>query len=398
MLYFFIGGCELQFDSKYKELFLNVSMCHRLIYRDLVVSDDKRKVHITCTLHTAQLFLSVCSRTEINIEVTKCFGLPFILKKYRKRYGLLVGMLLCVLLVFQSREYLWDIRVSGCINTAENEVVDILSSHGLRVGCKISSLDIDSVENTVLIESDQISWIAVNIKGNVAMVEIRESLPVPVPESNSPANLIAKCDGQIEDIFVNKGNTLIHTGQVVRKGDILVSGIYDSLPWGYRYTRANGIVTARTFHTLKVTVPLKYKKKVYSGESEIKKSIVFFTKEIKLYRNTRFLGATYDTIYNEDNILRLPDGTRLPFEINKVTHVGYKYDDCIRSEIDAIDAAYLELDEKIDEIISEGATLLKKNITGYLCDDAYILDCELTLIENIAEIIEFEVVDQFLEE
>jgi hypothetical protein len=79
-----------------------------------------------------------------------------------------------------------DIRVDGNRELSDAEVIAELNASGLSLGKVRSKLDTDSIQNRVMISSDKISWISVNIIGTVAQVEIRESevveeIPEPEP-------------------------------------------------------------------------------------------------------------------------------------------------------------------------------------------------------------------------
>lgn len=387
----FLGGCHISVPIEQKERLLNVCMEFGLVYNEFRYDKKTERSYFTCTLYTAKRLKELCASRYISISVDSFFGLPTVLLKYRHRYGIMIGVILSVFIVYVSQLALWDIRVSGNKTMSESDVVTLLNDQGFEVGGLIRCMDVDIIENRVLICSKDISWISINIVGNVAFVEVRESLQVQEKDNDTdPANLVASKDGQIEFVEVYEGEPKVTKGQLVRRGDILVSGIYDSFPWGYRYTRAKGEIIARTVCTLRVEIPYEYYEKVYSGEIIEEKTIVFFSKPIKLCRNTGFLGATYDTIYKIEQ-LRFPNGIRLPLETHKKTYLGYTHESFKRTPEQAIDIAYQDLDGQISELINSGATILKKNVTGEIGDSSYILMCTLTMLENIAETVEFEV-------
>jgi len=389
LLYFFCGGCRIAAKKYDAERILNICMRYGFVYRNFrFVNDD---ISFECSLYTASLLEKICNDRKIEINKNEVFGLPKIISNYRKRIGILIGFVLICAITFISGRFVWDIRVSGCEKTNVNMIINELKSQNFRLGTYLPGIDVDIIENAVLINSPDISWIAINLKGTVAYVEIREKEIVPEnTESNTPANLIASRDGLIEYFEISRGNTAVKIGQNVRKGDLLVSGIYESNVWGYGYMRPQGDVYARTVREISVEIPLKYQEKVYTGEEIVKKTLFFFSKPIKLYRNTGFLGETYDTINSVKNIIFF-DGTHLPFSSETITYLPYIYEDRSRTQDEAIDLAYDELDTLIRELTEGGASLLRKNTNGFFLDDSYILDCNITLIENIAQISEFEV-------
>ncbi len=389
-IYFLSGGVKITAAAADAEKILNICMRYGFVYRYMMRKDDD--FSLECSMYTADMLKQVCTRCEIKISIVKKYGLPYILSKYRKRTGLLSGLILAAALIICSELFLWDIRVTGCESIGEQAVIAELCDQNLGLGSYIPGLDVDIIENRVLINSPDISWISINLKGSVAYVEIREKVPEPPAKRNNPANLLAAHDGQIEAIEAEKGSVAVKVGQHVRRGDLLVSGVYDSAVFGYRYTRAAGSVFARTVRQIQVEIPLKYEVKSYTGDEQREIAVFFFSRAIKLYRNTGFLVGSYDTISNVENFC-LFDGTRLPFSYETTTYRWYAIETAERDSLEATELAYDELNRRIAEFTENGATLLKKQISWSLTDDAYILDCTATLIENIAVTVEFEVLE-----
>lgn len=388
LIYFFCGGCRLCAAPYEAEKILNICLHYRFVYRNMKRSKDF--FTLECSMYTANMLCSVCEKYGIAIKVIEKYGLPDVFIRYRKRIGILAGFIISAVLIIWSEQFVWDIRVKGCENIDEIIVKKELSDQNFRLGTYIPGIDIDMIENRVLIYSQDIAWISINMKGSVAYVEIREKTAEPEKKSDRPANLIALWDGMIETIEATEGNIMVRVGQHVRKGELLVSGVYDSNVWGYRYTRAAGNVYARTVREIHVEIPLYYEERRYSGEEYSEITLFFFSKPIKLYRNTGFLVGTYDTICKEENIC-LFDGTRIPLTVITTINRWYTCETLKRDTNTAMELAYDKLDVELAKFLSDGAVLLGKNITWTITDDTYVLDCTATLIENIAGIAEFEV-------
>lgn len=388
--YLLFGGCELSAHICHTETLMNMCMRHRLVYSGLALDRDAGRVRLCCTPYTASLLATLCRGVGIRLHVDRRFGLPHQVLLYRRRPGLLVGPLLAAAIVVASGQYVWDVRVSGNVLLSEDEVVEALAHRGLAVGSRIGRLDVDSIENCLLIDSDSISWVAVNLSGNVASVEIREQLPEPQPEPTSPANLVAQRDGRIERIEAYDGWAVVTVGQYVRGGELLVSGLSDSERLGWRCIRARGAVFARTMREIHIEIPFEYEQKCYDGEVVRQKKLIFFGKSIKFYKNTGFLGSTYDTICNVDRCC-LFGAWRLPLWLESTEHRHYSLEVCRHSDEQAMELAYAELEHRLSELRDGGAEILKSEINGQIGESAYVLDCTLTLIENIAETVEFSV-------
>ena len=240
-----------------------------------------------------------------------------------------------------------------------------------------------AIENRVLIESDEISWISVNIIGTVAEVEIREIEVEEEREQYLASNIVAARDGQIELFEDVRGNIILNIGDYVRKGELIVSGLYDSQTQGIRYTDAKGRVLARTERDISVSIPLKYEKKRYTGRVFTEKYLIFFEKEIKIYTNAGNLYASCDTIDTVEYINFFSAG-ELPVGVRTVKHMEYVYEDAERTPEEAERLADYKLSCDLAALADDGE-LLRKSKVYRVTDTAYIIDCHIQRIENIAE-------------
>ena len=326
----------------------------------------------------------------IHSEVKSRHGLPHVAWKYRKRYGVFLGLAASAFMMILSGMIVWNIRVVGNSSLDEGQIKDALRQSGLDVGMWIWEIDTPVLENRILIENDEIAWISINIKGSVAEVEIRESVPEPPSEDMLCADVVALSDGVVEWIENARGNILVTAGDTVSAGDILISGYYpadDTV--GERYAVAKGKVYARTTRYFEVSVPLTYERKRYTGAQKSKNYLVFFKKEVKIFGNSRNLWKNCDTINTVEYFETLSHDT-MPFGIRTERYLEYVTETVTRSEESAIELALYMLRCKMADGVSDG-TLVKKEITGEFVDGEYRLVCKAEYIENIAVTVEREI-------
>ena len=259
----------------------------------------------------------------------------------------------------------------------------------MTVGDTLKDLETGVLENRMLIASDEISWISINLRGTVAQVEIRETIPIPEEERFAAANLVAARDGRIEWMEDVRGNVAVQVGDAVSEGELLVGGVYDIERGGYRYTRARGKVYARTEREFTVEVPLQYEKKTYTGEEKVEKYWIFFEKEVKFFGKCGNLTGSCDTI-NTVEYFTLPGDVRLPFGIRTVRQTEYVTEVTERSGESAIEQAYYQLRCQMESEVPEGV-LVSKELTAELSDTCYRLVCRAAYLENIAKTQEIEI-------
>ncbi len=390
-LFFFCGYETVSCTAPYRTALLNICFSQQIPYRDFSVLEDGG-VSFTVSMHSAKKLSEHCALSGITLRRTNQGGIPYLAIRYRKRAGIFLGTLIALFLLLFSERYVWDIRISGNENMTHEEVVAELNACGFGIGSYIPDVETVVLENRVLIASDRISWIAIELDGTVARVQIIENTAAPPEEDLSrPANLIATADGQIESVALFRGNCLVTVGQAVKKGDLLVSGLYDTASGGYRYTRAAGEVFARTERTFCVEIPFADTQKVYEDEKYREIVLNFFGFSIKIFKSTGNLPLECDII--EKNKILEPFGlSDLPIGWTVTTAKCYRTEPITRTREEALNLAYAELEQELSAL-SPNVQLLSKAITTEWNDGSVRLVCTIRCIENIAEQSEIELTD-----
>lgn len=388
-----LGGRKFFVPREHATAVMNVLLEKGYSYEQVCFTREG-DVTLVCALASAKAFAADCAERGLSVTVVGDSGLPPLLLRYRKRFGLLLGGMLAVLLVFLSEQFVWDVRISGNVNLSEEEVLEELEACGLSVGSYIPRLHTVSLENRVLMHSERISWLSVCLDGTVAQVQVIEHVPPTVGEEShaSPANVVASCDGQIEWVELYRGNCAVKIGQAVRKGDLLISGVYDSATQGSRYTRAAGRVLARTERVFHIEIPLSCETKCYGKTQLSSLSMNFFDFFFNFYKKGGNGDEMYDII-TEEICFSWFGSHALPFSLTAERAVLYEMQPYRRTAQEASDLAYAALEYALSAL-SDDAQLLRKSIVPTLTEDAFVLECTVVCIEDIACQLDFEMIQQ----
>ncbi len=387
---FFFGGKRVGANAQNATALLDLCMRQGLSYADFFC-DETGSVSFVCSCRFANKLQKLCAAEGIEIKLSSPLGLPAFFYRYRKRAGLMLGTLLSIGLMLFSQKFVWDIRVTGNTSMSESEVLAELEACGFGVGSYIPGFRAGELENRVLISSDKISWIAVYLDGTVATVQVVEHAPKPPEEDLSkPANLVAAFDGQIEMVQLYRGDCVVKVGQAVKKGDLLVSGIYDSQTQGFRYTRAAGMVLARTEQHLTVEIPLVYEEKVYGEAQRGEITLHFFGFSGKILKSSGNVTDKCDII-EEEKGLEWFGISSLPVGVTQTSYLPYEIREATRTPEVALELAYIELERQLS-VLAKDAQLLKKTISTTLTETSLILECDLLCIMDIATQVEFEMI------
>ncbi|MBQ9747519.1 MAG: sporulation protein YqfD [Clostridia bacterium] len=269
-------------------------------------------------------------------ETRRRLGFAALIRRHRDRAGLLIGGICALLLMLCSSLFVWDVTVTGNERISEHAMLEALASEGLYPGAFIPSLDTEKIEQRIALTVDGVSFFSINLRGTVAKTEMRERIVnTEIVDLQTPSNLVASSDGQIVAVEVTGGVAKVHAGQIVKRGEILASGIIDSAALGYRTVRARGNVTARVTRTHSVTVPLTDEQTVHTGVTHCTYTVKFFSKSLKLFGKDSIWDETCDRIEEERRIY-LFGVIKLPIFITKTTYAEYETIPVTRTEDEAL--------------------------------------------------------------
>lgn len=185
------------------------------------------------------------------LVVVRKKGLPFLLSRYRRRKGILAGLLLFAGILYFFSCFIWSVEIHGNSRVSSAEITRALSASGIRPGAFRLTLNLRRAENQTLIRLPDLSWLTVNLRGSTAFVEVRERVyPPEVVPAGEPCNIRAAQTGQILSIEAYEGMALLKKGDSVKKGDIIVSGVIEEKTGVLRLVHAKAAVTAKTERTL----------------------------------------------------------------------------------------------------------------------------------------------------
>jgi similar to stage IV sporulation protein len=216
---------------------------------------------------------------------------------------------------------------------------------------------------------------------------VKETLTQDKSEKNQYTNIVASDSGQIVEMKIFNGEKIVALKDVVKEGDLLISGISTSQSQGVKYTNASGEVYAIVNKDIKICIPYENEKKTYIGKVYTKKRLKIFSKEINFYINNNKYVEICDKIEKEKQIL-LFGKYKLPIIIYETRYYPYQIDKTVYSKSEAIDVAMAKLRHDLDVILMN-AKLVSKSIKTSNNDTSILVNCNIYIIKNIAREAEF---------
>ncbi len=253
---------------------------------------------------------------DCTLSVEKKAGVPYFLRRFRKRYALLAGIALCLVFLLFGTFFIWDFQIEGNETVTDEAILRCLEEHGVGLGTFGFAIDSDDLRNHILLDMPELVWITVNVSGCQAQVQVRERKPAPTPaDKRTPQNVVARRDGLVLKISALGGVKQVQPGMTVVKDQLLISGIEDTGTFGARVKAGMGTVTARTWYTLRTSVPLTAEKKVPTGEEKSRWALIFGTHRVKFYGNSSDSLTECDKIRTRTQLR--PFGISLPVTVER---------------------------------------------------------------------------------
>jgi similar to stage IV sporulation protein len=367
----------------------NEMMRHDIRYVSLKAEEKYRSFTVT-----DKAYKRLCSLEAYRESSAECVcrrGLPYLIFRYRRRYGLVVGALLLLILTRLSTLYVWDVSVEGNRSISDAEVLDCLSELGFGVGSKISDTDFYGICHRLLLVNDGISWVSVNMEGTRAVVRLKERKTSDITDNNSPSNLVAETDGEIIRTETVSGQLEVKVGQTVRAGELLVSGVVEAGQGDsgrFVLVRSRARIFARTKRVIVAEIPLVSEEKVVVGRKNQKKSLIFFGKMLKLQENYSISGDNCDIIRVNRRIVlfeNMSKALQIPLPII-ISNEYLPVTETIRvtlTEEEALSRAEATVSQRILETMPE-AELITRESYYEIAGDTLILTVTLECIEDIA--------------
>lgn len=321
----------------------------------------------------------ICARKSgVKTSMRRRVGVPFIIHRYRRRWGLAAGAVFLVLCLSFLSTKIWLIDVSGNSSVTDDEIIECVKEAGLFIGATKSKLNPPQISLYASGKIEKLSWISVNITGSCANIEVREGFDSPkIKDSSGQYNLVASRDAQLVILETYNGSAQAKIFNPVLKGEVLISGIDQNKDESAAFTHADGYAVGRTedkfnidcttdekayksklirrvkkLYFFGIEIPLGKVPKDYDSKFDFKKYFslgakampfgIFYTdyskreadekalsqKQTKLVACTRFLKAavkyseTHQTIKSSYNIKTTDAGSRLTADFAGYENIG----------------------------------------------------------------------------
>lgn len=202
--------------------------------------------HFFCRIYARDLrrLQEIADDFGIRLERTAQRSLIGWLRRYRLRFGIPLGILLCAGILFYFSNVVATIEIRGNSAVSDSVILAVLARDGIAEGTWIGDIDFTSSERHLRAAVEEIAWVAMRNTGNRLVVEISEATPkVEMLDERTPCNIVSLYDAQITDVRVYSGHLTRMIGDGVAAGDMLVSGVFEDDKGHVTYRHAIADIT-----------------------------------------------------------------------------------------------------------------------------------------------------------
>lgn len=306
------GYLEVAVTGSRPEAFVNLAVATGLDLWDVRRSPTGLVAHMR--LRDFFRVRPLARRARCRVRVSRRRGLPFWLRRVRRRWGLALGAALCGAAVLWLSSHIWFIQVRGAVQVDHRAVRAGLAQLGLRPGAWRWQVDVARIERDLPRLVPEVGWLTVRLEGVRAVVEVVERATVRPAGNPGRVDLVAGKDNcVVEEVITFAGMPVVRTGAVPRAGEVLIEGIlyeFTSPPVRGPFTppeawpprpdkpvgvlRAEGQVWARCYYTGYAEVPLWYEERVPTGRRATQVVLRWHGREILLKGPPQSPYAAYD--------------------------------------------------------------------------------------------------------
>ena len=311
-----------------------------------------------------------------NINIYKRLGINGIKDKILEIKYLIITFIICLIITHIISNIIVKIDVISSSKNIRELLYSELNNSGIKkFSYKKDFNELNDIKNKILNNNkDKLEWISITNVGMTYIIRVEERIIHNIKNENEYCNIYSKKDALIKSIFSNSGEIIVGTNDIVKKGDLLISGkllLNDEVKG---YTCANGKVVGNVWYNTNINIKRIYKKKVYTGKKRynfIINSKILRSNKYKKYNKKYIIKNNIFSLYKE-------------IEYKEVEH---KY-----SNDEGIKKALKELEDKFKTKLKNNGKILKtKIINKYLNNETISLDVFVITEENIANQLKLDI-------
>lgn len=335
------------------ERFVNLAINRGIFIWD--IEPEKNRVMMKTYSKNIDILKECCIKTGCKFEIVGQFGMPEIIKSCCSKKVYISGVFAFAVVMYIMSLFIWTVNVEGVSRINPGDVIVACEKNGVSPGKLKHGIDLYTVGEKLMLEFDDISWIAVNVKGTGITVKIVETIPkTQFVNRDTPSDVVAATDGKIVSIAAATGTPVVKVGDEVLAGDVLISKVVPlkdgENQTGEKYVRASGEVYAEKQYDIDGICEFKYNKKEFTGKTRTDYSFCIGDAVVNFVKPS--IDDTYGQMTDDVFLFNIGD-YRIPFSIEKIVYGEIYSEEITRTQDEANEIADKMLSDKITALLME---------------------------------------------
>ena len=378
---YIIGYIRISIEGYYIERFINICRNDKIAIWNLK-RDKNVKLELNIGIKDLRKIKKIARQTKCKVKILRKKGLPFIFNRYKKRKIFFVFLLLIVMLLSISSNFVWNIEIIEEDNKKLENIQNDISDCGLTIGKLKAQINTKEIINKVRLKRDDIAWMGIELKGTNAIIKIVKSTSKPeIIDETDYCNIVSDKQGVITKINAQNGTIAVKVGDTVNIGTPLINGWMEGKYTGIRYVHAKGEIEAKVWHTKSKKINYQTTERKETGNIENKYKIKINNFEINLSKRlSKF--QIYDTI-DAENKFKIFSNFYLPISLIKITNKEIKEEQKKYTIEEAKNIGIQQLQEELDNEIQDKEKIVNKIINTYEKEDGIEVNVTYEVLESI---------------
>ena len=378
---YIIGYIRISIEGYYIERFINICRNDKIAIWNLK-RDKNVKLELNIGIKDLRKIKKIARQTKCKVKILRKKGLPFIFNRYKKRKIFFVFLLLIVILLSISSNFIWNIQIIEEDNKKLENIQNDISDCGLTIGKLKAQINTKEIINKIRLKRDDIAWMGIELKGTNAIIKIVKSTSKPeIIDETDYCNIVSDKQGVITKINAQNGTIAVKVGDTVNIGTPLINGWMEGKYTGIRYVHAKGEIEAKVWHTKSKKINYQTTERKETGNIENKYKIKINNFEINLSKRlSKF--QIYDTI-DAENKFKIFSNFYLPISLIKITNKEIKEEQKKYTIEEAKNIGIQQLQEELDNEIQDKEKIVNKIINTYEKEDGIEVNVTYEVLESI---------------
>lgn len=378
------------------ERFINLCCYQKLLLWNLISSNQYYEMNISRS--EFKKLRSIVRKTHTHVTIVQRKGLPFHMHHYRKRPLLFFGFLLCCSLIYLYSNTIWSIDFKGNQHLTTEVLLNYLESHEIHSGIKKTDVKCESIVQMIRKDFDDVVWVSASIDGSKLFIHLKENTevePEQKEEVSSPKDLVATKAGIITDIITRAGVPMVHIGDTVKEGDLLVSGRVEvrndsDEVVSYQYQSSDSDIYAATEYEYYDSISTKHIQKKYAKKQQRIWYITLF--DIKI-ASRQLSKQTNQEIHTTESHLRIGSSLSLPIKVGEISYVSYDEIEEKYTQKEQQSLLSAKFNQFCKDLVKKGVQITSNSVKIHIGVSDSVASGKIYTVEQIDTAIDTEILD-----